>query len=117
MLQRRVIISKQVNTSAKGRGSELMSAFKNNPGMKNEAGEWQNKRYTHQPLTLEHFGFHIQIKENGKVLIRGQVSAIPGAEGEMEYDEVEVPASLIFKIKDALNMTRKVEMVTVSPKT
>ena len=93
-----------------------MKEFHNNPGMKNEAGEWQNKRYSHQPLEGNHFGIQWQIKESGKVLIKSKPVPVLGTD-EVEFDEVEIPASLIFKLKDALNMTRKVEMVTVTPKT
>jgi len=62
--------------------------------------------YTHQPLTFDHYDAHVQIKPNGKVIIT--MAAKDVAE---EFDEVEVSASLIFKIAQQLKLTRSVEFV------
>ena len=67
------------------------------------------KRYVHQPLTIDHYGIRAMIKENGHVIITTNVN------GE-EYDEVEIPASLVFKLANALKMTRSVEQVQVVKK-
>lgn len=61
------------------------------------------KRYEHQPLTIDHNGIHAKIQENGKVIITGLHDA------NDEYDEVEVPASLIFKLARLLRDTRVVD--------
>jgi hypothetical protein len=90
-------------------------AFQNNPGIKSESGEWMKKEYTHQPLTIDHFGIQAQIKENGRILIKGRPTPVPGTD-EVEYDEVEIPASLVFKLASALRLTRKEEMVVVHKK-
>jgi hypothetical protein len=76
-------------------------SFQNSPKLDSEQG--QIKRYVHQPLTIEHYGIHAKITENGKVII---TSAPVLTNGEMEFDEVEIPASLVFKLASALKMTR-----------
>ena len=85
--------------------------FKNQPAMTNNV-ESVIKRYSHQNLTLEHNGIHVKIQETGKVTISSK--AEQNIEGEMEWDEVEVPASLIFKIARILQDTRRVDYVKVS---
>jgi len=61
----------------------------------------ERKIYAHQPLTFDHFGTRVAIKENGRVVI---TTAVVDSLGE--YDEIEVPASLIFKIAQQLKITR-----------
>ncbi len=90
-------------------------AFKNTPMMTNEQGNTV-KRYVHQPLTIEHYGFHAQIKENGKVVIQGQPKTVEGKPDEVEYDEVEIPASLVFKLAQLLKATRTINFVPVGEK-
>jgi DNA/RNA endonuclease G (NUC1) len=85
--------------------------FHNNPKLGNEAGVGQIKRYSHQPLTIEHYGIHAQIKENGKVVISSGV--VTNSDGTEEFDEIEIPASLVFKLANLLKDTRKVEYVNV----
>lgn len=80
-------------------------AFRNSPNVKNEDGSSMYKKYIHQPLTIEHFGLHASIRENGRVNIVGIPDKDTG-----EYDEIEVPASFIFKLVNALEMTRTVEI-------
>lgn len=83
--------------------------FHNRPEMKDADGKEQMKKYTHQPLTFEHYGIHVKIQTNGKVIISTAGRPISGE--EVEYDEVEIPASLIFKIATSLSLTRKVEYI------
>jgi hypothetical protein len=90
-----------------------MPQFQNNPGLKGEGGEGQVKRYVHQPLTIEHYGLHAKIQENGRVLISGQPEKDPTT-GDMDFDEVEVPASLIFKLATLLKATRTIKYVSVT---
>ncbi len=54
------------------------------------------------PLTIEHYGIHASIKENGRIIISNEASV--GAEGD--YDEIEIPASLVFKLARLLHDTR-----------
>ena len=70
-------------------------------------------QWTHQPLTFEHYGIHASIKENGKVVISSGGVKNPET-NEIEYDEVEVPASLIFKLASALKLTRTATIVDKS---
>lgn len=85
-----------------------MADFRNNPNMSGEDGG-QIKRYVHQPLHTDHYGIHCEIKENGKVVI----TSAPDSSGE--FDEVEIPASLVFKLATLLKATRNVHYVTVQP--
>lgn len=87
--------------------------FTNNPSVKSSQSEGLVKRYVHQPLTIDHYGIRASILENGRVKIAGQPVPIPGT-NETEYDEVEVPASFIFKLASALKMTREIKFVSVS---
>src|SRR6266545_811755 len=90
-------------------------AFRNIPELKDETGEGKVKRYVHQPLTIEHYGLHAKIQENGRVVISSAgVPVKGGTEGDFEYDEVEVPASLIFKLATLLKATRTIKFVSVS---
>jgi hypothetical protein len=85
-------------------------AFQNNPNVKTENNEGMVKRYVHQPLHIDHYGIHAQIKENGKVVI----SSVASQSGEeVEYDEVEIPASLVFKLANLLKATRTIKFVPV----
>ena len=81
-------------------------AFHNNPEYRDEHGVLRTKKYSHQEITIDHFGMQASIKENGKVIIRSVPKAIPGTD-EVEYDEVSVPAGLIFKLAMYLKDTRK----------
>lgn len=84
--------------------------FVNKPQMQDEHGENTIRRYIHQPITIEHFGIHAAIKENGKVMIT-KVGKVVGE--EVEYDEIEIPASLVFKLASLLKATRKIEYIPV----
>lgn len=82
--------------------------------MQNENKEGMVKRYVHQPLSVEHYGIHAKIQENGRVLITGQATPVQGSEGELEFDEVEIPASLVFKLATLLKATRTIKFVSVA---
>jgi hypothetical protein len=91
-----------------------MTQFRNNPKFADSDDDRSMvKRYVHQPLTIEHYGIHAKIQENGKVLISsaGEKNAETGL---IEYDEVEIPASLIFKLATLLKATRTVKFVGIS---
>lgn len=89
-------------------------SFRNNPKLEDEHGEDKMKRYVHQPMSVEHYGIHAKIQENGRVLIRGIATPIAGTKDEVEYDEVEIPASLVFKLAMLLKATRTVKYVNVN---
>ncbi len=91
-----------------------MSTFHNNPSLKDENNEGKVKRYVHQPLTIEHYGIHAKIQENGRVLITSAGSPVVGSDDELEFDEVEIPASLVFKLATLLKATRTIKFVSVS---
>lgn len=76
--------------------------------MQDGSGNNLIRRYVHQPLTIDHFDVHCQIQTNGKIKLTKPVK------GSDEYDEIEVSASLIFKLAGLLKATRKVEHVAVS---
>lgn len=88
-----------------------MTQFKNNPNLKDEQNAGLIKRYVHQPLTIEHYGVHAKIQENGRVVI----TSAGNVQGEeVEYDEIEIPASLVFKLATLLKATRTIKYVPVA---
>jgi len=90
-----------------------MSQFHNNPTMTGENKEGMVKRYVHQPLTIDHYGTHARIMENGRVIISSGGIQVHGSD-DVEYDEVEIPASLVFKLATLLKATRTIKFVSVS---
>ena len=80
--------------------------------MSDKTNENENKirRYTHTPLAIEHYGITASIQANGRIIITKHVSSSD------EVDEVEIPASLVFKLASLLKATRKVEYVNVAEK-
>jgi hypothetical protein len=86
--------------------------YKNSPHMTDENNEGKVKRYVHQPLTFDHYGIRCTIKENGRIVITGL--PVKASNGEMEYDEVDVPASLIFQLVTMLRATRTTQYVSES---
>lgn len=88
-----------------------MNDFQNNPLFRNVDGKVQKGAYVHQPLTFEHYGTHVKIQENGRVRITSE--PVRGADGELEYDEVEIPASLVFKLATMLKTTRTIQFKDV----
>lgn len=85
--------------------------FQNQPHMQGDDNQGQMKRYVHQTLTIDHFGIHATITENGKVIISS--GGVQVGE-DIEYDEVTVPASLIFKLATLLKATRSIKFVNVT---
>jgi len=85
-----------------------MAAFKNSPRIVTIAGKRMMEIYTHQPLTFDHFDTHCQIQSNGKIKLTKPVK------DSDEYDEIEIPASLVFKLVGLLKDTRSVEFVEVN---
>ena len=85
-----------------------MSTFKNSPRVVTIGGKRMMEVYSHQPLTFDHFDTHCQIKADGKIKLTKPVK------DSDEYDEIEIPASLIFKLVGLLKDTRSVEFVEVS---
>lgn len=81
----------------------------NNPTLRDENNADQVKRYVHQTLTNEHYGIQYSIKENGHVVLRSKPTPVKGSPDEVEYDEVEIPASLVFKLVTLLKATRTTE--------
>lgn len=92
----------------------MPTGFRNNPSLSNDNKEGMVKRYVHQPLTIEHYGIHAKIQENGRVSISSAGVPVKGSEGEFEYDEVEIPASLVFKLATLLKATRTIKFVSVA---
>ena len=83
-------------------------AFQNNPQLTDKEGNNKIRRYVHQPLEIDHYDTHCKIQPNGKIVLTKAVK------GKDEYDEIEVSASLIFKLAGLLKATRKVEYVSVT---
>lgn len=110
----RVKPNKNITFSVNLQEENRTMAFRNTPNMTNENNEGKVKRYVHQPLVVEHYGIHAKIQENGRVLISGQGTLVPGSKDEYEYDEVEIPASLVFKLAMMLKATRTIKYVSVA---
>jgi hypothetical protein len=91
-----------------------MPAFHNNPDLRNEKNEGKVRRYVHQPLTIEHYGIHAKIQENGRIVISSAGAPVKAGSDEIEYDEVEIPASLVFKLATLLKATRTIKFVSVA---
>lgn len=89
-----------------------MPTFVNRPNFSGNDNN-QIKRYTHQELTIEHYGIHAAIKKNGRVIISA-VAKADTTKDEVVYDEVDIPASLVFKLASLLKATRKIEFVGVA---
>lgn len=87
-----------------------MSQFRNSPQVQNQDGQNTVKRYVHSPLTIEHNGIQAAIQKNGRIKLT-KVANVIGE--EVEFDEVEIPASLVFKLGSLLRATRKVEFVAI----
>ena len=82
-------------------------SFKNSPRIVTINGKRMMEKYTHQPLTFDHFDTHCQIQSNGRIKLTKPVL------NSDEYDEIEIPASLVFKLMGLLKDTRSVEFVEV----
>jgi len=60
--------------------------------------------YEHDEIEIEYRGIHAKIKKDGKVVLRKDVEG-----SEEEFDEIEVPANLIFRLSTLLNNTKKIK--------
>jgi len=80
--------------------------------MTNQSGQEIKKVYRHQPLTFDHYGIQCSIKENGKITLTTGVKV--DKDGVEDWDEITIPASLVFKLVTAIQMTRKIEHVPVT---
>lgn len=82
-------------------------AFGNNPRM---TADGKVAQHTHAPITVDHFGTKISIKENGKV----EIAATSGHNRELGVVEVTtltVSAAVIFKAASLLKLTRSTTYV------
>lgn len=70
------------------------------------------KRFVHSPLQVEHNGINAAITENGKVVL-SKPAGKDKETNETLYDEIEIPASLVFKLAQLLKATRKIRYVNV----
>lgn len=69
--------------------------------------EGKMRRYVHSPFTLAHDETtNVSVSEDGKITIRQHE-----VNDKEAYDEVEISASLIFKLAAMLTSTRKVHIV------
>jgi hypothetical protein len=84
----------------------------NSPKMQTADGQDAIPRYKHSPITIDHFGTKIAIHENGTVTLT-KLADEKDDEGNPQFDELTVPASLIFKAAQFLKATRSVEYVAV----
>lgn len=91
-----------------------MSKFMNVPTLKNEDGNQTIKRYKHSEITINHNGTNAKINQNGTVTFN-RVVKVDREKNEVEYDEITLPASLIFKVAGLLKATRTVEYLEVKP--
>ena len=85
----------------------MAQQFKNSPRIVTIEGKRMMEITTHQPLTFDHFDTHCQILPNGHIKMNKPV------EGSEEYDEIEIRASLVFKLVGLLKDTRNTEFVAV----
>lgn len=85
----------------------------NQPQMQNERGEQAVRRFVHSPISIDHYGIQASIKANGSITLSKVVKALEN--GEVEVDEIEIPASLIFKLVQLLKATRRIEYRTLTP--
>jgi len=67
------------------------------------------KVYEHDEIEIEYRGIHAKIKKDGKVILRKDVEGEVKDGESIEYDEIEVPANLIFRLQTLLNNTKKVK--------
>lgn len=60
-------------------------------------------RWVHTEFETEHNGVKIKIHTDGKVTFSNEAS------NPEDFDEITVPASVVFKANQALRLTRKAE--------
>lgn len=91
-----------------------MAQFTNRPVVHGQDGAQQIKRYVHSPLTIDHHGIKASIKSNGKVDLSKVAGPDPDNKDDVLIDEIEIPASLIFKLASLLRATRTVQYVSMA---
>jgi hypothetical protein len=79
----------------------------------NNGEENKIKRYVHSPLETEHNGITARIKENGRIIL-SKPAGLDSDQKTPIYDEIEIPASLVFKLSNLLKATRKVKFVSLA---
>ena len=90
-----------------------MGANFNTPNMApNADGKVMIPRWQHQAVTLNHQETQIEIKENGRVILK-RVDQKASTKDEVVYDEMEMSAALVFKIARWLKDTRRQVFVEV----
>jgi len=65
------------------------------------------RRYVHSKTNGEHLGINYAIQEDGKIILDNSKDPTD----DTEYDEITIPASLVFKLAKILEATRKVHWV------
>lgn len=88
-----------------------MNAF-NTPRV-DENSDGKVRRYVHSPLKIDHYGTSAEIHSNGRITLQ-KVAGKDEKTKEVIYDELDIPASLIFKLASLLKATRKIEYVALS---
>lgn len=66
----------------------------------------KNRRFVHSPFTVEHDGYKVSCDKDGKVTIDNKE-----LNASSEFDEITIPASLVFKLANMLDATRKVKYI------
>ena len=83
-------------------------SFQNKPNFTDREGNKKIRRWIHPELHIDHYDIHVHMQTSGKVKL------IRPVKGTDEYDEIEIPAALIFKLADLMKMTRRAEYVSVT---
>ena len=78
-----------------------------------ENSDGKVRRYVHSPLKIDHYGTPAAIQANGRIVLQ-KVAGKDEKNGEIIYDELEIPASLVFKLASLLKATRKIEYVALT---
>ena len=65
-------------------------SFTNSP----HAQDGKIRRYVHSPLVSDYNGIRMNIQENGRTILSKSIEG----DDEVVFDELEVPASLVFKL-------------------
>lgn len=86
-------------------------AFQNRAQMKDSKGNSQIRRWRHQELHIDHYDIHVHIYGGDK---SGKVKFTRPVRGSDEYDEIELPVSLLYKVSDLLKLTRSSDYVSVA---
>ena len=85
--------------------------FSNRPNLRDQGGT-KERRFVHSPISVDHFGTQISIRENGKVRFAREAGPDPDNKEMVLIDEVEVSASAVYKAVTLLEATRQVKYLT-----